>query len=99
MQNYNEQVMVIKMTNEYVSTLKNKDDVEEGGITLVKKDDGTWAVPGGLYVTNEGYAKAVAKRLDYEFNMPKPQMAQLADKVVTRLTAASREGVDLVMGV
>ncbi len=87
------------MTNEYVSTLKNKDDVEEGGITLVKKDDGTWAVPGGLYVTNEGYAKAVAKRLDYEFNMPKPQMAQLADKVVTRLTAASREGVDLVMGV
>lgn len=87
------------MTNEYTSTIKNKDDVEEGGITLVKKDDGTWAVPGGFYVTNEGYAKTVAKRLDYEFNMPKPPLAQLADKVVTRLTAASREGVDLVLGV
>jgi ADP-ribose pyrophosphatase YjhB (NUDIX family) len=88
-----------KMTSEYVSTLKNKDDVEEGGITLVKKEDGTWAVPGGFYVTNEGYAKAVAKRLNYEFNMPKPPKDHLADKVVTRLTAASREGVDMVLGV
>ena len=87
------------MTNEYTSTLKNKDDVEEGGITLVKKDDGTWAVPGGFYVTNEGYAKAIAKRLDYEFNMPKPKLAQLADKVVIRLTAASRgDGCDMVLG-
>ena len=87
------------MTNEYTSTLKNKDDVEEGGITLVKKDDGTWAVPGGFYVTNEGYAKAVAKRLDYEFNMPKPKLSQLADKVVIRLTAASRgDGCDMVLG-
>jgi ADP-ribose pyrophosphatase YjhB (NUDIX family) len=66
---------------------------------LVKKKDGTWAVPGGFYVTNEGYAKTVAKRLDYEFNMPKLPMTKLADKVVTRLTAASREGVDLVLGV
>lgn len=76
---------------EYTSTIKTNEDVEHEGITLVQREDGFYAVPGGLYVTNKGYAKEVARRLNYEFSMPAPPMTKLSKKVVTRLSGASSD--------
>lgn len=79
------------MTKKYISAINKNEDVEVGGITLLKRDDGSYAVPGGLYVTNKGYAKLVAKRLSYEFNVPASPVTKLANKVVTRLCGASSD--------
>lgn len=87
------------MTKKYISVINNNDDVEVGGITLLKRDDGTYAVPGGLYVTNKGYAQQVAKRLAFEYPKVSTPVSSLVQKTVTRLTAASRgDGCDMVLG-
>jgi hypothetical protein len=87
------------MTKKYISVINNNDNVEEGGITLLKRDDGSYAVPGGGYVSNRGYAQQVAKRLAFEYPKVSTPMSSLVQKTVTRLTAASRgDGCDMVLG-
>jgi major membrane immunogen (membrane-anchored lipoprotein) len=86
------------MTNEYVSTMKTNENVEFKGVTLLQKEDGTYAVPGGGYVVKRGDAERAAKGLYKSHKGIQSPISQLADKTVERLTAASREGVDLVLG-
>lgn len=76
------------MTKAYVSVINKNDDVEEGGITLLKRDDGGYAVPGGGHVTNKGYAKQVAKRLAFNYPKVSTPMSKLVSKTVTRLNGA-----------
>ena len=76
----------IKMTSEYISTNEIQGNVEEGGIVLMKREDGNYALPGGGHVTNEGYARQIAKKLAYANPSVKSPMANLANKVVTRLS-------------
>ena len=67
------------------------EDVTVEGITLLKKDDGNYAVPGGGHVTNEGYARQIAKRLNFEINGAKSPIAKLAEKHVTRIKGLCSE--------
>ena len=84
------------MTSEYISTNEIQGNVEEGDIVLMKREDGAWAVPGGGHVTNIGYARQIAKKLAYANPSVKSPMANLANKVVTRLNGVCSESV--VMG-
>lgn len=87
------------MTKTYISVINKNEDVEVGGITLLKRDDGSYAVPGGGYVSNRGYAEQIAKRLAFEHPKASTPMSSLVQKTVTRLTAASRgDGCDIVLG-
>lgn len=87
------------MPRTYEPTISQTENVEVNGFTIVKREDGNWATPGGGYITNEGYARQVARRLSYENPNAKSPMARLASKTVTRLTAASRgDGCDMVLG-
>lgn len=76
------------MTKEYESTINKNEDVEVGGITLLKRDDGNYAVPGGGHVTNEGYANKIAKRLARNHPKVSTPMSRLVSKTVTRLNGA-----------
>ena len=89
----------IKMPTQYEPTTSKADNVEVNGFTIVKREDGNYAIPGGGHVSNLGYARQIARRLSYENPKAKSPVSKLADKVVTRLNGASREGVDLVLGV
>ena len=91
------------MTIEHVSTMKNK-DVTEGDVrffyigTNDKTKQEVFAVPGGKIEGRENAIHA-ARNLIRSNPRMKGKLNELADKVVTRLTSASREGVDLVLGV
>lgn len=87
------------MTKKYISAINKNEDVEVGGITLLKRDDGSYAVPGGGHVSNRGYAQQIAKRLAFEYPKVSTPVSSLVQKTVTRLTAASRgDGCDMVLG-
>ena len=87
------------MTKTYISVINKNDDVEVGGITLLKRADGSYAIPGGGHVTNKGYAQQIAKRLAFEYPKVSTPMSSLVRKTVTRLTAAScGDGCDIVLG-
>tara|TARA_R100000951_G_scaffold110053_1_gene107768 strand:- start:953 stop:1213 length:261 start_codon:yes stop_codon:yes gene_type:complete len=79
--------------------IEENENVEVKGITLLKRDDGNYAVPGGGYVTNVGYAEKIAKRLANNFPKVKSPMGKLAAKTVSRLTAKNRDGGHVVLGV
>ena len=79
------------MSKEYTSTIKTNEDIEHEGITLVQREDGFYAVPGGGHFTNRGYAEKAAKRLARNHPQCKTEMSKLVDKTVKRLSGASRE--------
>lgn len=87
------------MANEYASTMKTNENIEFKGVTLLQKENGTYAVPGGGYIVKRGDAERAAKGLYKSHKGIQSPMGKLADKTVERLTSASREGVDLVLGV
>jgi len=88
------------MTNEYVSTMKTNEDIEFKGVTLIQKEDGTYAVPGRGHIVKRGDAERAAKGLYKSNKGIQSPISKLADKTVTRLTSASRgDGCDMVLGV
>ncbi len=86
------------MTKEYVSKMKIDNSINYKGVTLLPHEKGGWAVPGGGRIILAGDADRAAKGLYKSHKGIQSPMGQLADKTVDRLTAASREGVDLVLG-
>lgn len=89
------------MTNEYVSTMKNN-DVTEGDVTFLyietdKNNNEVFAVPGGK-ITGRENAIHAARNLIRSNPKMKGKLNKMVEKTVIRLTAASREGVDLVLG-
>ncbi len=85
------------MSDEFISTTEKNGDIVENGFIICKRHDGNYAVPGGFHVTNDGYAKQIAKRLAFEYPKVKSPMAKLAAKTVTRIRGASSSTA--VMGV
>lgn len=79
------------MTKEYTNTINKNEDVNVGGITLIKREDGNYAAHGGGHFTNRGYAEKAAKRLARNHPQCKTEMSKLVDKTVKRLSGASRE--------
>ena len=79
------------MSKEYTSTIKTNEDIEHEGITLVQREDGFYAVPGGGYIKDRGHAERAAKTLARSYPQTKTKLIKLVDKTVERLDGASRE--------
>ena len=92
------------MKSEYVSTMNNK-DVEFKGVTFFfigkckETKQEMFSVPGGKILGRENAKKAAENLYKSNKGIQSP-ISKLADKTVTRLTAASRgDGCDMVLGV
>ena len=79
------------MTKEYVSTLDTSEHVEFKGVTLLQKEDGTFATPGGGYIVDRGHAVRAAKNLSKSHKGIKSPMSELVRKTVDRLNGASSD--------
>jgi hypothetical protein len=69
----------------------NRDDIHVGGITLLQRGDGTWAVPGGGYIVNRNHAAKAAENLAKSNPNVKTELSDLVHKTVTRLDGASSD--------
>ena len=79
------------MSKEYTSIIRTNEDIEHEGITLVQREDGFYAVPGGGYIKDRGHAERAAKTLARSYPQCKTEISKLIDKTVKRLSGASRE--------
>jgi hypothetical protein len=67
------------------------DDIHVGGITLLQRWDGTWAVPGGGYIVNRNHAVKAAENLCKSNPNVQTKLSDLINKTVTRLNGASSD--------
>jgi hypothetical protein len=65
------------------------DDIHVGGITLLQRWDGTWAVPGGGYIVERNYAVKAAENLCKSNPNVRSELSDLINKTVTRLNGES----------
>lgn len=77
--------------NEINHRIKASEDINFRCVTIMRRDDGNYAIPGGGYVTNKGYAEKIAKRLAMNHAGIKSPIAELAKKTVARLEYSMRE--------
>lgn len=80
--------MVIKMTIEHVSTMATVENIEEDGATLLQREDGYYATPGGGYIVKRGDAKRAAKALAKSNKGLSTPLSKLVKKTVRRLNGA-----------
>jgi hypothetical protein len=69
----------------------NRDDIHVGGITLLQRGDGYWAVPGGGYIVNRNHAVKAAENLAKSNPNVQTKLSDLINKTVTRLDGASSD--------
>lgn len=82
---------------EYINKAATKEHINIDGIQLIQRGDGFYAVPGGGFIKDRGHAEAAARGLVK--SNTKLRQEKLAAKRVTRINAAGREGIDMVLGV
>ena len=76
------------MTIEHVSTMTTAENIEEDGATLLQREDGFYAVPGGGYIIKRGDAKRAAKALAKSNKGLSTPLSKLVNKTVSRLNGA-----------
>lgn len=79
------------MTKEYVSIINTNEDVNYKGVTLLRREDGSWAVPGGGRILDKGNTKKAAENLWKSHKGIKSPIGKLVNKTVTRLQGASSD--------
>ena len=79
------------MTKEYISVINTNEDVNYKGVTLLQREDGSWAVPGTGHILDKGDAKKAAENLWKSHKGIKSPIGNLVHKTVTRLQGASSD--------
>lgn len=79
------------MTKEYISIINTNEDVNYKGVTLLQREDGSWAVPGGGRILDKGCAERAAKNLARSNPKVKDKLGDLVTKTVARLQGASSD--------
>ena len=75
---------------------KKKNDVKVGDVTLLQREDGSYAVPGGGKILDRGHAFHAAKNLLKSHKNIKSPISALADKTVNRIEYSMRSDRSLM---
>lgn len=79
------------MTKEYVRIINTNEDVNYKGVTLLQREDGSWATPGGGRILDKGCAERAAKNLAKSNPKVRDKLGDLVTKTVARLQGASSD--------
>lgn len=77
-----------KKDNSMIEQQEKTDDIEVSWITLLKREDGYYAVPGGGYIKEKAHAIKAARNLARSNVAP---VEPVKVRTVTRLEGASNE--------